>query len=111
MQGKEVQQVHQKYIWVLVNKAQGIVIFFYDEGSRGRKVLTDFLGEADLKALMSDGITPKFLDGELEKTERLIYMAHARVKLEKAYQHGEGPVANEFADMIYDLYYLKTDMR
>lgn len=111
VQGKEVQQVHQKYIWVLVNKAQGIVIFFYDEGSRGRKVLTDFLGEADLKALMSDGITPKFLDGELEKTERLIYMAHARVKLEKAYQHGEGPVANEFADMIYDLYYLKTDMR
>jgi len=42
-------------MWVLVNKAQGIVIFFYDEGSRGRKVLTDFLGEADLKALRSDG--------------------------------------------------------
>ena len=30
-------------MWVLVNKAQGIVIVFYDEGSRGRKVLTDFL--------------------------------------------------------------------
>ena len=41
----------KKYMWVLLNKAQGIVIFFYDEGSRGRKVLTDVLGEADLKAL------------------------------------------------------------
>ena len=33
----------KKYMWVLVNKTEKIVIFFYDEGSRGRKVLTDFL--------------------------------------------------------------------
>ena len=43
------------YMWVLVNKAEKVAIFFYDNGSRGRKVLTYFLGEADLKALMSDG--------------------------------------------------------
>ena len=93
---------------MLVNKAQGIVIFFYDEGSRGRKVLTDFLGEADLKALMSDGYNAyTFLDGELEKTDHLICMAHARVKFEKAYQHGEDPVAKEFADMISELYDLE----
>lgn len=98
----------KKYMWVLVNKAQGIVIFFYDEGSRGRKVLTDFLGEADLKALMSDGYNAyTFLDGELEKTDHLICMAHARVKFEKAYQHGEDPVAKEFADMISELYDLE----
>ena len=98
----------KKYMWVLVNKAQGIVIFFYDEGSRGRKVLTDFLGEADLKALMSDGYNAyTFLDGELEKTDHLICMAHARVKFEKAYQHGEDTVAKEFADMISELYDLE----
>lgn len=75
----------KKYMWVLVNKAHGIVIFFYDEGSRGRKVLTDFLGEADLKALMSDGYNAyTFLDGELEKTDHLICMAHAKVKFSKA---------------------------
>lgn len=75
-------------------KSMGIVIFFYDEGSRGRKVLTDFLGDADLKALMSDGYNAyTFLDGELERTDHLICMAHARVKFEKAYQHGEDPVA------------------
>ena len=98
----------KKYMWVLVNKAQGIVIFFYDEGSRGRKVLTDFLGEADLKALMSDGYNAyTFLDGELEKTDHLICMAHARVKFEKAYQHGDDAVAKEFADMISELYDLE----
>lgn len=48
-----------------------------------------------------------FLHGELEKTEHLICMAHARVKFEKAYQHGEDPVAKEFADMISELYELE----
>ncbi len=40
---------------VLVNKAERVVIFFYEDGSRGRDVLTNFLGDAELKALMSDG--------------------------------------------------------
>ena len=32
------------YIWVLVNKAQKIAIFFYENGSRGREVLYRLLG-------------------------------------------------------------------
>ena len=42
------------YIWVLVNKARKTAIFFYENGSRGRDVLTDFLGDAELKSIMSD---------------------------------------------------------
>ena len=45
------------YIWVLVNKAEKVAIFFYDNGSRGREVLTEFIGDVELKALMSDGYT------------------------------------------------------
>ena len=30
------------YMWVLVNKAERVVIFFYEDGSRGRDVLTNF---------------------------------------------------------------------
>lgn len=102
----------KKYMWVLVNKAQGIVIFFYDEGSRGRKVLTDFLGEADLKALMSDGYNAyTFLDGELEKTDHLICMAHAKVKFARACEHGGDAVAKEFEDMISELYDLEAGYR
>lgn len=47
----------KKYMWVLVNKAERIVIFFYDEGSRGRKFLMDFMGEAEVRAIMTDGYT------------------------------------------------------
>ena len=43
------------YIWVLVNKAEQIVIFFYEDGSRGRDVLTNFIGDAELKSVMTDG--------------------------------------------------------
>lgn len=44
------------YIGVLVNKAQKVAIFFfYEDGFRGREVLTDFLGDAELRSAMSDG--------------------------------------------------------
>lgn len=74
----------KKYMWVLVNKAERIVIFFHDEGSRGRKVLTDFMGEAEVMAIMTDGYTAyNFLDGRLG-VDHLICMAHAHVKFNKA---------------------------
>ena len=38
-------------------KAQKTAIFFYENGSRGREVLTDFLGDAELKSIMSDLLT------------------------------------------------------
>ena len=67
----------KKYMWVLVNKTEKIVIFFYDEGSRGRKVLTDFLGESEVKAIMTDGYNAyNFLDGTLS-VDHLLCMAHA----------------------------------
>ena len=40
------------YIGVLVNKAQKRAVFFYENGSRGRGVLTDFLGDAELKSII-----------------------------------------------------------
>lgn len=40
---------------VLANKAERVVIFFYEDGSRGRNVLTNFLGDTELKSLMSEG--------------------------------------------------------
>ena len=47
----KMQDKYKKaYIWCLVNKAAKIVIFFYDNGSRGRKVLTDFIGDAGVES-------------------------------------------------------------
>lgn len=57
-----------------------------------------------------------FLDGELEKTDHLICMAHAKVKFSKACEHGEYAVAKEFENMISELYdleegYIQRDLR
>ena len=87
---------HRKtYMWCLVNRKAGIVIFFYEDtvdrygkrksGGRNRGVLKDFLGDAKLKSLQSDGyICYMYLDDELIDIEHLCCLAHVRAKFEKA---------------------------
>ena len=63
------------YIWVLVNKARKTAIFFYENGSRGHDVLTDFLGDAELKSIMSDGYNAYvFIGNELKSC--LLYTSY-----------------------------------
>ena len=101
----------KKYMWVLVNKAEKIVIFFYDEGSRGRHVLTDFLGDAEVKAIMTDGYNAyNFIGGELE-ADHLICMAHVLVKFGKAYEMGGDAIAEEFIRLIRRLYALERSYK
>ena len=98
----------KKYMWVLVNKTEKIVIFFYDEGSRGRKVLTDFLGESEVKAIMTDGYNAyNFLDGTLS-VDHLLCMAHTFVKFKKAYNLGKDTSAQKFIKQIQRLYELES---
>lgn len=97
----------KKYMWVLVNKSEKIVIFFHDEGSRGRKVLTDFMGDAEVRAIMTDGYTAyNFLDGRLG-VNHLICMAHAHVKFNKAHSLGKDSSAVRFIELIERLYELE----
>ena len=101
---RRLNRYTKKYMWVLVNKAQKTVIFFYDEGSRGRKVVTDFLGEAEIGAIMTDGYTAyNFLDGRLS-VDHLICMAHLYSKLVKAWNLGHDKVAWKFIELIELLY-------
>lgn len=98
------------YIWCMVNKASGIVIFFYDEGSRGRKVLTDFIEDADIAALQSDAYNVyKYLDGELSEVEHICCMAHVRAKFQKALLQGKDENASCFMKWIGQLYDLERD--
>ena len=39
----------------MVNKEAKIAVYFYDDGSRGRQVLRDFLDKTEIDALQSDG--------------------------------------------------------
>ena len=91
---------HRKtYMWCLVNRKAGIVIFFYEDtvdkygkrksGGRNRAVLKDFLGDAKLKSLQSDGyICYMYLDDDLIDIEHLCCLAHVRAKLERAERMG-----------------------
>ena len=91
---------HRKtYMWTLVNRKAGIVIFFYEdcededgvkhEGGRRRAVLKDFLGDSKIKSLQSDGYSVyMYLDDELMEIEHLCCLAHLRNKLKDAYNQG-----------------------
>ena len=94
------------YIWVLVNKARKTAIFFYENGSRGRDVLTDFLGGAELKSIMSDGYNAYVFIGNELKSARFkdtihqVCMSHANNKFVKAGNQGGEPVAIRFSNFL-----------
>ena len=106
---------HRKtYMWTLVNRKAGIVIFFYEdcedeygvkhEGGRRRTVLKEFLGDAKLKSLQSDGYSVyMYLDDELVEIEHLCCLAHVRNKLKDAYNQG-CEKARFFLELIACLY-------
>lgn len=105
---KMADKYKKTYIWCMVNKASGIVIFFYDEGSRGRKVLTDFIGDAELAALQSDAYNVyKYLDDELSEIEHVCCMAHVRARFQKALLQGKSEQARLFMTWIGRLYNLE----
>ncbi len=94
------------YIWVLVNKAQKTAIFFYENGSRGRDVLTDFLGDAELKSIMSDGynayvfIGDELKSAQFKDTVHQVCMSHAKNKFVKASNQGGEPAAGRFSNIL-----------
>lgn len=101
------------YIWVLVNKAEKVAIFFYEDGSRGRNVLTEFLGDAELKSIMTDGYNAYVFIGDELKTASLkdtihqVCMSHARAKFCKAAEQGGDKAALFFTDDMDRLFALE----
>lgn len=110
---RKYDKYRKRYMWVLVNKAEQVAIFFYEDGSRGRDVLKDFLGDAELKAVMSDGYNAYvFIGNELKSAQfkdivHLICMAHVRAKFLKASLEGRDRSADLFIYYINRLYKLE----
>ena len=100
----------KRYVWVLVNKARKVAIFFYEDGSRGREVLTDFLGDAELKSVMSDGYNAYVFVGDemrpvkFKNTVHQVCMAHARNKFVKATNQGGEANAALFVEDMKELF-------
>ncbi len=101
----------KKYTWCLVNKHERIVIYHYDNGSRGRQVLKELIGDHHIKALQSDGYNVYvYLDNELVDIEHLCCLAHARAKFKYAADQGDGE-ARWFLARIGELYSLERKYR
>ena len=102
------------YIRVLVNKAEQTVIFFYEDGSRGRDVLTNFIGDAELKSVMTDGYNAYVFIGDelstvqkspnLKKAIHQVCMAHWKAKLDKTLEQAGDIRALPFLRGV-DFYY------
>ena len=96
-----------------MNKAEKIAIFFYEDGSRGRDVLTNFLGDSELKSIMTDGynayvfIGDELRSAQFKDTEHQICMAHAMAKFAKAANPGGDEAALPFHDELSLLYKLE----
>lgn len=95
----------KKYIWCLVNKEAKVVIFIYDDGSRGRKVLRDIIEDREIAALQSDAYNVyMFIDKELGNITHLCCMAHARARFKEALEQGQDARARQFLEWINLLY-------
>lgn len=69
------------YIWVMANRELDSMFYFYDDGSRARKVLQEMIEGKDIKAIMSDGyVAYRHLDADDSKVEHLADLAHIRTK-------------------------------
>ena len=109
------------YMWCLVNRKARIVIFFYEDttddegvqkhGGRNRNVLKEFLGDAKIKSLQSDGYNVyMYLDNELMDIDHLCCLAHARAKFKYAYDQGSLQ-ARIFLELIAKLYGMEEAYR
>lgn len=87
-----------------------VVIYCYEDGSRGRDTLRHILGESKLKTLQSDSYNVyMYLDDELINTEYLCCLAHARAKLYYTSEQGGDKDADFFLDAFGELYLLEAE--
>lgn len=99
-----------RYIWCLVNKSEKIVIYCYEDASRGREALRRILGNHAIKALHSDVYNVyMYLNDNRIDIEHICCMAHARAKFKYALVQGGDIDAAFFLDCIGELYRLETE--
>ena len=98
----------KRYVWCLVNKASKTAIYYYEDGSRGRKVLKKILEGRELRALQTDGYNVYlYLDNEMVDIDHVCCMAHVRAKFKYATEIEHDVNARKFLEYIGRLYALE----
>jgi len=99
-QGKGVRK---GYIWAALGNSKKLVHFFYENGSRKREVLTNYIGEHYIGAIQSDGLVNyKILEtGTYPNAIRLACFQHCK----RGFLDIEGDEdAKDIVDIINSLY-------
>lgn len=74
-------ETRKGYIWIMANRELDSMFYFYDDGSRARKVLQEMIDGTEIAAIMSDGyVAYKHLDTDDSKVEHIADLAHIRTK-------------------------------
>ena len=98
----------KRYLWCLVNKASKTAVYYYEDGSRGRKVLKKILEGRELRALQTDGYNVYlYLDNEMVNIDHVCCMAHVRAKFKYAAEIEHDVNARMFLEYIGRLYGLE----
>ena len=98
----------KRYVWCLVNKAARTAVYYYEDGSRGRKALKEILEGRELRALQTDGYNVYlYLDDEMPGIDHVCCMAHVRAKFKYAAEIEHDENAGKFLEYIGKLYALE----
>lgn len=98
----------KRYVWCLVNRLAKVAIYYYEDGSRGRKVLKEILEGRELRALQTDGYNVYlYLDDEMLDIDHVCCMAHVRAKFKYAAEIEHNSNALRFLEYIGKLYALE----
>ena len=94
----------------MVNKLSKVVIYCYEDGSRGRDALKHILGDSQVKSLQLDGYNVyMYLDDHMVDIEHLCCMAHARAKFKYALEQGNDKDVAFILKLIGELYKLERE--
>lgn len=111
--GTKLGHYFKKYIWCLVNKAEGITYFFYDNDkndSRGLRPIENFLGAFETGTIQSDAyVVYELLTNGNEKLKRVLCWAHVRNRFEEAFRSSKDAIADWFVKTIAELYRVETE--
>ena len=100
------------YIWIMANREQDQMFYFYDDGSRARSVLLEMIGDSTVKAIMSDGyIAYKHLDADDSGIEHISDLAHIRTKFMDWIEVAPDDDAVEMIRDFNELFYLERRYR
>ena len=100
------------YIWIMANKEQDLMFYFYDDGSRARSVLQEMIGDSTIKAIMSDGyVAYKHLDYDDSRIEHIADLAHIRTRFMDWIEVAPDDDAVEMIRDFNELFYLERQYR